>query len=133
MNKTTLFFGGTNMLQVFIILSICSCIVWWKMRPVEGIQSITTDEMQTMLRDQDKIFVDVRSTRDFNKMHVAPFINDPNGKGIAALPKDKEIVVMCRSGLRSLEICKVLKKMGYPRVTNVKGGITSYKETTKIQ
>ena len=121
------------MIELIVVLAICAVVVVWKMRPAEGIKTITTDELQTMLRDSDKIFIDVRSARDFNKMHVAPFINDPSGKGIAALPKDKEIVVMCRSGLRSLETCKELKKLGYPRITNVKGGITSYQQHDEIK
>lgn len=120
------------MLELIMILAICAGIVVWKMRPVAGVKTITTDELQTMLRDQDKIFIDVRSAGDFNKMHVAPFLNDPHGRGIAALPKDKEIVVMCRSGLRSLETCKQLKKLGYDRVTNVKGGITSYQQSGEL-
>ena len=121
-----------RVIELIIILGICAAIVFWKMRPVEGIKTISTDELQTMLRDQDKLFIYVRSMSDFNKMHVAPFINDPHGKGIAALPKDKEIVVMCRSGLRSLETCKELKKLGYPRITNVKGGITSYQQRGEL-
>ena len=116
------------MIETIVIIAICVGIVLWKKRPVEGIRSISTDELQTMLRDKDKVFIDVRSARDFNKMHVAPFINDPNGHGIAALPKDKEIVVMCRSGMRSLETCKQLKKLGVNNVTNVRGGISSYVE-----
>lgn len=120
------------MIQLIVVIAICAVVVIWKKRPVEGIKTITTDELQTILRDNDKIFIDVRSARDFNKMHVSPFINDPSGKSIAALPKDKEIVVMCRSGIRSLDTCKELKKLGYPRITNVKGGISSYQQRGDI-
>ncbi|WP_274310081.1 rhodanese-like domain-containing protein [Solibacillus daqui] len=116
------------MIESIILLAICAAVVIWKKRPVEGVNTISTDELQTMLRDDDKIFIDVRSARDFNKMHVAPFINDPNGLGIEALPMDKEIVVMCRSGMRSLETCKKLKKLGVKKVTNVRGGISAYNE-----
>lgn len=116
------------MIETIVVIAICACVVWWKKRPVDGIHIISTDELQTKLKDSDKVFIDVRSARDFNKMHVAPFINDPGGHGIAALPKDKEIVVMCRSGIRSLETCKQLKKLGYTRITNVRGGISAYVE-----
>lgn len=91
------------------------------------LHAITTDELQTMLRDKNKIFIDIRSPRDFNKMHVSPFINAPKGTDLSVLPKDKEIVVMCKSG----DTCKELKNLGYERVTTVKGGITSYQEKNK--
>lgn len=116
------------MIETIVLIAICAAVVIWKKRPVEGIHTISTDELQTMLRDDDKIFIDVRSARDFNKMHVAPFINDPKGLGMEALPRDKEIVVMCRSGMRSLETCKKLKKLGVKKVTNVRGGMSAYVE-----
>lgn len=61
-------------------------------------------------------------------MYVSPFINVPKGTDLTILPKDKEIVVMCKSGIRSIDTCKELKKLGYERVTTVKGGMTSYQE-----
>jgi len=116
------------MIELLIVLGICLIGVVWKLKPVKGVKNITTDELQTMLRDDDKVFIDVRPAKDFNKMYVSPFINVPIGDHLAQLPKDKEIVVMCKTGIRSLEVCKQLKKLGFPKVTNVKGGILSYSE-----
>ena len=116
------------LLELSIVLVICLIGVWWKRRPVPGINYITTDELQTMLRDKDKVFIDIRSPREYNKMFVSPFINVPKGTDLSVLPKNKEIVVMCKSGLRSIDTCKELKQLGYERVTSVKGGFTSYQE-----
>lgn len=116
------------LLELSIVLVICLIGVWWKRRPVAGIHYITTDELQTMLRDKDKVFIDIRSPRDYNKMFVSPFINVPKGTDLSVLPKNKEIVVMCKSGLRSIDTCKELKQLGFDRVTSVKGGFTSYQE-----
>ena len=116
------------LLELSIVLVICLIGVWWKRRPVAGINYITTDELQTMLRDKDKVFIDIRSPRDYNKMFVSPFINVPKGTDLSVLPKNKEIVVMCKSGLRSIDTCKELKQLGFDRVTSVKGGFTSYQQ-----
>lgn len=120
------------LIELGIVLVICLIGVWWKLRPIPGIKSITTEELQSMLRDKDKVFIDVRSPRDFKKMYVSPFINVPKGTDLSVLPKDKEIVVMCKSGIRSIDMCKQLKKLGYDKVTTVKGGITSYQEKQKL-
>ena len=120
------------LLELAIVLVICLIGVWWKLRPIPGIKSITTDELQTMLRDKDKVFIDIRSPRDFKKMYVSPFINAPKGTDLSVLPKHKEIVVMCKSGIRSIDTCKELKKLGFEKVTTVKGGITSYREKHKL-
>lgn len=121
------------LLELGIVLVICLIGVWWKLRPTSGIRSITTDELQTMLRDKDKVFIDVRSPRDFNKMYVSPFINVPKGTDLSVLPMDKEIIVMCKSGIRSIDTCKALKSLGYEKVTTVKGGITSYREKQALE
>jgi adenylyltransferase/sulfurtransferase len=42
------------------------------------------------------------------------------------LQKDKEIVVMCRSGSRSLHVQSFLKSQGFTNVKNLKGGILDW-------
>ena len=42
-------------------------------------------------------------------------------------PKDKEIILICQSGMRSLQAAKQLKKLGYEHVTNVRGGMSAYR------
>lgn len=39
------------------------------------------------------------------------------------IPTDKEIIIICRSGNRSLQAANTLKKLGYESLTNVKGGM----------
>ena len=116
------------LVEIIIIITIAIIGVWWIQRPIAGVKSITTDELQKILSDSDKVFIDVRSPREFKNMYVSPFINVPKGTDLSVLPKDKEIVVMCKSGVRSIDTCKQLKKLGYKKITNVKGGISSYRE-----
>ena len=40
--------------------------------------------------------------------------------------KEKEIVVICQSGMRSMKATKTLKKLGFKNITNVKGGINAW-------
>ncbi|MGG3924306.1 rhodanese-like domain-containing protein, partial [Geobacillus thermodenitrificans] len=40
--------------------------------------------------------------------------------------KEKEVVVICQSGMRSQKASKWLKKMGFQHVTNVKGGLNAW-------
>ncbi|NRK74194.1 rhodanese-like domain-containing protein, partial [Salmonella enterica subsp. enterica serovar Typhi] len=43
------------------------------------------------------------------------------------LSKDKEVVVICQSGMRSQNATKILKKLGFTNVTNVKGGMSAWR------
>jgi rhodanese-related sulfurtransferase len=42
------------------------------------------------------------------------------------LSKDNEVVVICQSGMRSQKATKVLKKLGFTKITNVKGGVSAW-------
>lgn len=39
------------------------------------------------------------------------------------LDKNKEVIVICQSGMRSKQAAKVLKKLGFQQVINVSGGM----------
>ena len=41
------------------------------------------------------------------------------------LDKNKEVIVICQSGMRSKQAAKVLKKLGFQRVINVSGGMNA--------
>ena len=79
-----------------------------------------------MLNDKDKIFIDVRTPAEYKSRNIKQFKNVPLGSDLSKLPKDKEIVVICQSGMRSSNACKQLKKLGFEKVTNVRGGMSAY-------
>jgi len=96
------------------------------MKPTKGVQSISTAQLKNMLSDKDKIFIDVRTPAEFKGRHISRFKNMPLGSSFDKLPKDKEVVVICQSGMRSSQACKQLKKQGFERITNVRGGMSAY-------
>ena len=46
---------------------------------------------------------------------------------LAEIPKDRPIACFCRSGQRSKMACDVLRQHGYTELTNVTGGILSWR------
>jgi len=42
------------------------------------------------------------------------------------LEKDKDLVVVCRSGARSAQVCMYLQQQGYERVFNLQGGMIAW-------
>ncbi|MCB9064213.1 MAG: rhodanese-like domain-containing protein [Chitinophagales bacterium] len=42
--------------------------------------------------------------------------------------KDKEVIVHCRSGKRSMQACMVLEQVGFADTVNVTGGILAWEE-----
>lgn len=94
--------------------------------PAKGVKSINTTELKTVLKDKDKLFIDVRSPGEFAGKKIKPFKNIPLqqiNSQLNTIDHSKEIVLMCQSGMRSMQAAKILKKAGFEKVTNVKGGI----------
>ena len=73
------------------------------------------------------VLVDVRTPAEVAKgMAAATAINIPlqeMPQRLSEFPKDKDVLVYCRSGKRSMAASKFLVENGYTRVFNIDGGI----------
>ncbi|KGR90666.1 rhodanese [Ureibacillus massiliensis 4400831 = CIP 108448 = CCUG 49529] len=114
-------------METWIIIIVAVLFIVWRMKPIKGIKTISTDTLKGMLNDKDKVFIDVRTPGEHKAKNIHQFKNLPLGSDLSKLPKDKEIVVICQSGVRSSQACKQLKKLGYESVTNVRGGMSAWK------
>jgi len=100
------------------------------MVPTKGIRHISTTELKGMLNNKDIQFIDVRTQGEYKGNHIRQFSNIPlhqlTDKVGKTLSKEKEVVVICQSGMRSNKASKLLKKLGFSKVTNVKGGMSAW-------
>ncbi|MER1999370.1 MAG: rhodanese-like domain-containing protein [Lysinibacillus sp.] len=114
-------------METWILIALLIAFLVWRMKPAKGVKTISTTELKGMLNDKDKAFVDVRTPGEYRGRNIPQFKNIPLGSDYSKLPKDKEIVVICQSGMRSKQACQQMKKLGYEKVTNVRGGMSSYR------
>ncbi|MFD2116518.1 rhodanese-like domain-containing protein [Paenibacillus yanchengensis] len=112
----------------WLIIALLAVFLFYSMRkgPTKGVKSITTSELASMLNDPNKVFIDVRTPGEFAGKRIQQFKNIPLGGDLSQLPHDKEIVVICQSGMRSVQACKQLKQLGYKKIVNVKGGMSAW-------
>lgn len=78
---------------------------------------------------QGAFFLDVRTPEEWNEYHapnstLIPLDQLP--QRVNELPKDREIVVVCRSGNRSQEGRDILKQAGITNVTSMAGGLKAW-------
>ena len=93
--------------------------------PAKGVTNISVQEAKDKFKDKNVQFIDVRTPGEYKMNHSKPFKNIPlsNLSSKAdSLDKEKEIVVICQSGMRSTKAAKLLKKQGFKKIYNVKGG-----------
>ena len=91
---------------------------------------ITVNDLQQMLDKEDKInLIDVRENWEIkiSKIDFAKHIPMQEiDKNLRFLNPNTKIIVMCKSGGRSANVCQYLLKQNYKYVYNLKGGITAW-------
>lgn len=98
------------------------------------ISEIGATELKTKLDNKENfVFLDCREISEWNEAHVKEATLLPLSEFEAKYQdiltdKNKEIVIMCRSGRRSLNACMFLNEQGYENLVNVEGGILGWIE-----
>lgn len=76
------------------------------------------------------ILIDVREEWEFRGGHARGAKLIPLsqlGKRIGEVPQDRDILLICQSGNRSLSAAKLLQRQGITRVFNVSGGTSAWR------
>ena len=91
---------------------------------------VTVEELKQRLDRGDKLFVlDVRNPEEFQICRIpgSQLLPLPElARRFAELPKDQEMVVHCKSGMRSAKAIAFLKQQGFQKLSNLKGGILAW-------
>ncbi len=98
---------------------------------VETTPEIDVAAAQSMLAEVKPFVLDARRKVEFAEGHIAGAHNIAHTRllaRVAEVPKDRPILVNCRSGARSARACSLLQKHGY-RVTNLAGGMLAWQES----
>lgn len=94
------------------------------------IREIASTELKARIESGDAVeIVDIRSEAEIAQgvlpsaqhlpMHLIPLkMND--------LPKDRDVILYCRSGARSYQACAYLAQQGVGNVLNLSGGIIDW-------
>lgn len=94
---------------------------------VKGVSNTSVEQLESVIDDQDKQFIDVRTPMEYNHDKIRPFKNIPlrrlRQQSEKQLDKNKEVVLICRSGSPSLPAARILKREGFTKITNVTGGM----------
>ena len=96
-------------------------------------QNITPDELNTMLKDKDFVFINVHIPFAGNISNTdlsIPYDQVSIPEYLAQLPTDKaaKIVLYCRSGRMSEIAATELVSLGYTNIWNLDGGMVAWEQ-----
>jgi phage shock protein E len=83
--------------------------------------------------DQTLFVLDVRTPEEYAAGHLPGAVNIPHGELAARIAelagaRERDIVVYCRTGVRSAAALEVLGKAGFERLYHLKGDYTRWSE-----
>jgi sulfur-carrier protein adenylyltransferase/sulfurtransferase len=94
-----------------------------------GIPQMTVAELKRRRDAGEDLFVlDVREPFEYQIAQIGGKLIPLNDvpQRLAEIPREREIIVQCKSGGRSQRAAEFLTQAGYPRVTNLAGGILAW-------
>jgi SulP family sulfate permease len=98
--------------------------------PAASVINISPQELQQVLSNGNApLVLDVREPNEFKKGHIAQAHHVPLQKIFACssgLPKDRNIVFVCRGGWRSRQATAFLQERGYKNITMLHGGMLAW-------
>ncbi|PKP24932.1 MAG: rhodanese-like domain-containing protein [Bacteroidetes bacterium HGW-Bacteroidetes-2] len=99
----------------------------------DSIQSITPEQMQDVLLEENIQILDVRTPEEFIENFIYKSQNicvtqDDFKEKVKRLDKNKPVYLYCKSGMRSDKAAKILKEMGFKEIYTMKGGIDLWKK-----
>ena len=108
-------------------------VVWMMSRNTPAASNMPPEvSVQEAVAKQEAgaFILDVREPSEWNEAHIAGATLIPLGELVSRageLPRDQEIVIVCRSGNRSAQARDLLVNEGFTQVTSMAGGLNEWK------
>jgi rhodanese-related sulfurtransferase len=76
------------------------------------------------------VLLDVREPEEFTRGHVGRAVNIPQAElatRLEEIPRDRPILTICQTGMRSLRSAQFLRQQGFEHVSSVAGGTAAWR------
>jgi rhodanese-related sulfurtransferase len=129
-------FVGNHPFLFFAFGTVGGLLIWsFFGEQLQGIQSVQPQEATLLINHEDAIVLDVREDSEFVQGHIINSLHIPlSGLSdkIKRLEKyrDRPIILSCASGSRSATAYHRLKKLGFEKVYNLRGGLMAWQSAS---
>jgi len=128
MNTFFLFISQNFIAVILLLLSITALIIY---EGRKGGKKLSPGEATRKINKENALVLDLRPSQEFSSGHIAGSINVQEDQLEQHLmtkkhPKEKPIILVCRTGMSSKKSGNSLIKLGYLDVNLVGGGVMSW-------
>lgn len=127
-------FISNNLLPISIAFLSGAMLLWSIFgNRIRGIKEVDSIAALQLINHKNAIVLDVREEDEYKAGHVLNSTLIPLGKLNARINelekyRDRSIVVVCRSGIRSAKACVMLGKQGFTQAHNLTGGVNAWQK-----
>jgi glyoxylase-like metal-dependent hydrolase (beta-lactamase superfamily II)/rhodanese-related sulfurtransferase len=104
---------------------------WASPRGMEAVPEVAIADGPRFIAEHRPLILDVREPNEYAAYHIPGAVSVPQcqlASRLEEIPRDRELLVVCQSGLRSTRATRFLRQQGYTRATNLRGGSGGWKD-----
>ncbi|NHC45671.1 adenylyltransferase/sulfurtransferase MoeZ [Motilibacter aurantiacus] len=115
--------------------AFCGAVSEEASEAVKG-STISVSQLEQWIKERDNgerdfVIVDVREPNEYEINRIPTSVLIPkgeflNGSALEKLPQDKQVVLHCKTGIRSAETLAILKGAGFADAVHVGGGVSAW-------
>ncbi len=96
---------------------------------VDFVPELDVKEAPGWIETHEPLIVDVREPNEYERAHIQAAVSVPQAdlaSRLQELPRDRDLLVVCAGGVRSLRASNYLLSLGYKSVTSLNGGTDAW-------
>ena len=117
-------------IRLFLMMLLVGVMSGCAQSPASAGVDVSVEEAQRLWLNKEAIIIDVRTPGEYRDGHIPGVVNIPLDeleKRMNEVPKDKKVVLICRTGNRSAQGTQLLRSKGLQNVFNSTGGMSTWK------
>ncbi|OAS13379.1 rhodanese-like domain-containing protein [Paenibacillus oryzisoli] len=126
----------SNMIFNIVALGFIVFFFYSRFAGVKGLRNLSSDQFQEATSKDKHHLIDVREPGEVKQGYIPGAVNIPLsslGRRLSEIPKDRPLYLYCRSGMRSKQAARVLRKNGWSELAHLKGGMMAWKGSVTQQ
>ncbi len=114
-----------------LIIVVAIWFVYTRFGPTKNVRSLRDEDFRNeMKQNPTPMLIDVRESHEFQGGYIPGAKNIPLSQlsqRCSEIPKDRKLLLYCRSGMRSGKAGGILMEKGYTQLAHLQGGIGAWK------
>jgi rhodanese-related sulfurtransferase len=126
-----------NNIWMILVAVTSGAMLFWSFfgNRIRGINDVDHIAATQLINHKNALVLDVREQGEYDSGHILNSKLIPLGKlrdrlGELEKYRDRPIVVVCRSGMRSASACALRGKQGFAQTYNLSGGVIAWQKAS---